>query len=97
MNDVWNCTKTCTYQNNQLYITENPLERVQNYKYLRMWMDVNLDWHYDIDVMRSKMPEYHPKKSIFLPFVMSKRIAIVRVPLYGHTVPDHMPLPHDKL
>ncbi len=34
---------------------ENPLERVQNYNYLGMWLDVNLDWHYHIDVMRSKI------------------------------------------
>ncbi len=35
------------------FIGENPLEKVQNYKYLGMWLDVNLDWHYNIDVMRS--------------------------------------------
>ncbi len=37
-----------------LFIGENPLEKVQNYKYLGMWLDVNLDWHYHIDAMRSK-------------------------------------------
>ncbi len=37
-----------------LFIGENPLEKVQNYKYLAMWLDVNLDWHYPIDVMRYK-------------------------------------------
>ncbi len=38
-----------------LFIGENPLEKVQNYKYLGMWLDINLDWHYHIDVMRSKI------------------------------------------
>ncbi len=38
-----------------LFIGENPLEKVQNYKYIGMWLDVNLDWHYHIDVMRSKI------------------------------------------
>ncbi len=38
-----------------LFTDENPLEKVQNYKYLDMWLDVNLDWHYYIDVMRSKI------------------------------------------
>ncbi len=38
-----------------LFIGGNPLEKVQNYKYLGMWLDVNLDWHYHIDVMRCKM------------------------------------------
>ncbi len=38
-----------------LFFGENPLEKVQNYKYLGMWLDVNLDWHYHIDVMRSKI------------------------------------------
>ncbi len=38
-----------------LFIGENPLEKVQNYKYLGMWLNVNLDWHYHIDVMRSKI------------------------------------------
>ncbi len=38
-----------------LFIGENPLEKVHNYKYLGMWLDVNLDWYYHIDVMRSKM------------------------------------------
>ncbi len=36
-----------------LIIGENPLEKVQNYKYLGMWLDVDLDWHYHIDLMRS--------------------------------------------
>ncbi len=35
-----------------LYIGENPLGKVQNYKYIGMWMDINLDWHYHIDVMK---------------------------------------------
>ncbi len=38
-----------------LFIGENPLEKVQNYKYLGMWLDVNLDWYYNIDVIRSKI------------------------------------------
>ncbi len=42
----------CT-QLTDLFIGENPLEKVQNYKYLGMWLDINLDWHYHIDVMRS--------------------------------------------
>ncbi len=44
------CTKAT-----DIFIGENPLEKVQNYKYLGMWLDVNLDWQYHIDVMRSKM------------------------------------------
>ncbi len=38
-----------------LFIGENPLEKVRNYKYLGMWLDVNFDWHYHIDVMRSEI------------------------------------------
>ncbi len=38
-----------------LFIGESPLEKVQNYKYRSIWLDVNLDWHYHIDVMRSKI------------------------------------------
>ncbi len=33
-----------------LCIGENPVEKEQHYKYLGMWLDVNLDWHYHIDV-----------------------------------------------
>ena len=39
-------------------IGEQPLEKVQNYKYLGMWIDVNLNWHYHIDVMRSKIAKH---------------------------------------
>ncbi len=38
-----------------IFIGKNPLEKIQNYKYLGMWLDVNLDWYYHIDVMRSKI------------------------------------------
>ncbi len=44
------CTKAT-----DLFIGANPLEKVQNDKYLGMWLDVNLDWHYHIDVMCSKI------------------------------------------
>ncbi len=44
------CTKAT-----DLIIGENPLEKVQNYKYLGIWLDVNLDWHYHIDIMRSNI------------------------------------------
>ncbi len=37
-----------------IYVSENPLEKVQIYKYLGIWLDVNLDWHYFIEVVRSK-------------------------------------------
>ncbi len=61
-----------------LFIGENPLEKVQNYKYLDMWLDVNLDWHYHIVVMRSKI---------------SRRIGVLkRVRLYlteDHTIKLH--------
>ncbi len=43
------CTKAT-----DLCVGANPLEKVQNYKYLGMWLDVSLDWHYHIDVMSSK-------------------------------------------
>ncbi len=43
------CTKTP-----DSFIGNNPLEKIQNYQYLGMWLDVNLDWHYHIDIMRSK-------------------------------------------
>ncbi len=46
---LWNCTGLRPTKATELYISENPLEKVQNYKYLCMWMDVNLDWHYCID------------------------------------------------
>ncbi len=41
--------------NTGLFIGENPLQKVQNYKYLGMWLYANLDWQYHIDVMRSKI------------------------------------------
>ncbi len=44
------CTKAT-----DLFIGANPLEKVQNDKYLGMLLDVNLDWHYHIDVMCSKI------------------------------------------
>ena len=42
-------------KNTDLCIGDEPLEKVQNYKYLGMWMDVNLNWHHHIDVMRGKI------------------------------------------
>ncbi len=44
----------CNYKATDLFIGENALEQVQNYKYLGMWLDVNFDWHYHIDAMRSR-------------------------------------------
>ncbi len=38
-------------------IGNEPLEKVQTYKYLGMWMDATLNWHHHIDKMRSKISQ----------------------------------------
>ncbi len=41
------------HKDSELYIGENALEKVQNYKYLGIWMDVNLDLDYHMEVQNS--------------------------------------------
>ncbi len=38
-------------------IGDVPLEKVQTYKYLGMWMDSQLNWHHHLDKMRAKISQ----------------------------------------
>ena len=42
-------------KNIDIQIGDEPLEKVNTYKYLGMWMDANLNWHHHIDIMKTKL------------------------------------------